>query len=77
MFCQITFGTHGPLTSDLGQALMLNTTELKRLQRQTKELQEEIREQKDLHRQVRHQHIKLIKDQRDMKTQIHGENLAV
>lgn len=75
MFYKITFGTDGPLTSDLGQALMLNMTELKRLQRRTKELQEEIKGHKASHRQARHQHIKLIKDQRDMNNQIQGKNI--
>lgn len=73
MCFQIAFGPDGPLTSDLGQALLLNMTELKRLQRRTKELQEEIKEHKALHRQARHQHIKLIKDQKEMDTQIQGK----
>lgn len=73
MCFQIAFGPDGPLTSDLGQALLLNMTELKRLQRRTKELQEEIKEHKALHRQARHQHIKLIKDQKEMDKQIQGK----
>ncbi|CAG00966.1 unnamed protein product [Tetraodon nigroviridis] len=74
---QIVFDADRPLTSDLGQALLLNMTELKRLQRRTKELQEEIKEHKALHRQARHQHIKLIKDQREMDTQTQGKTCSL
>lgn len=72
-FSQITVGDDGPLTSDLSQALLLNMSELRRLQRRTKELQEEIKAQKALHRQAHHQHIKLIKDHKDMSAQIQGQ----
>ncbi|XP_028274026.1 cilia- and flagella-associated protein 44 [Parambassis ranga] len=67
---QIEYVTDGSMPSDLSQALVLNKSELNRMQQCIKELQAEKLQQKERHRQARQQHTKLLRDGRDMTTEI-------
>ncbi|XP_045922375.1 cilia- and flagella-associated protein 44 isoform X1 [Micropterus dolomieu] len=67
---QIEFITNGSVPSDLSPALVLDRTELSRLQERIKQLQAEKNEQRDLYYQARQQHVRLIHDRKDMDSKI-------
>ncbi|XP_065821986.1 cilia- and flagella-associated protein 44 isoform X2 [Labrus bergylta] len=67
---QIEFLTNGSLPSDLSPALVLDRTELNRLQERIKQLQVEKSQQKDLNCATRQQHVRLLHDRKDMNTKI-------
>ncbi|XP_044029955.1 cilia- and flagella-associated protein 44 [Siniperca chuatsi] len=67
---QIEFVTNGSVPSDLSPALVLDRTELSRLQERIKQLQVEKSQQRDLYCQARQQHIRLIHDRKDMDSKI-------
>ncbi|XP_071321915.1 cilia- and flagella-associated protein 44 [Trachinotus anak] len=67
---QIEFVCSGSVPSDLSQALVLDRTELNRLQERIKQLQVEKNQQRDLYSQARQQHVRLIHDRKDIKTMI-------
>nr|XP_061836799.1 cilia- and flagella-associated protein 44-like isoform X1 [Nerophis lumbriciformis] len=60
----------GPVPLDLGLALVLTRTELKRLQERVNELGVEKSQQMEVYRQARQQHIRLIKERKDMNSDI-------
>ncbi|XP_040013967.1 cilia- and flagella-associated protein 44 [Xiphias gladius] len=66
---QIEFVVNGSMPSDLSPALVLDRTELNRLQERIKQLQVEKSQQRDLYFQAR-QHVRLIHDRKDMDTKI-------
>lgn len=70
---QIEFASNGVLASDLSPALLLDMKELKRLQGRTEQIQVEIKDHKALHRRASREHIKLIKDQKDLDSKIQGK----
>ncbi|KAM6987466.1 LOW QUALITY PROTEIN: cilia- and flagella-associated protein 44-like [Tautogolabrus adspersus] len=67
---QIEFLTNGSVPSDLSPALVLDRTELNRLQEQIKQLQVEKNHQRDLTCAARQQHIRLLHESKDMNTKI-------
>ncbi|XP_069562406.1 cilia- and flagella-associated protein 44 [Brachyistius frenatus] len=67
---QIEFVTNGSMPSDLSEALVLNMTELNRLQQRIHQLQAEKLHQKDLYRQARQQQARLIHDRKDMAAKV-------
>ncbi|XP_076614824.1 cilia- and flagella-associated protein 44 [Chaetodon auriga] len=67
---QIEFVTNGMMPSDLSPALVLDRTELSRLQERIKQLQVEKGQQRDLYCQARQQHVRLIHDRKDMDAKI-------
>ncbi|XP_050928726.1 cilia- and flagella-associated protein 44 [Lates calcarifer] len=67
---QIEFVVNDSVPSDLSPALVLDRTELGRLQERIKQLQVEKNQQRDLYFQARQQHVKLIHDRKDMDTKI-------
>lgn len=58
------------MPSDLSPALLLNRTELRRLQERIKELQVENIEQRDLRSEARQQQVRLIHELKDMDADI-------
>ncbi|CAJ1071125.1 cilia- and flagella-associated protein 44 [Xyrichtys novacula] len=68
---QIEFSTNGSVPSDLSQALVLDRTELNRLQKRIKQLQLEDNHQRDLYCAARKQHVKLLKEGKDMSAKTH------
>uniref|UniRef100_A0A7N6BMS0 Cilia- and flagella-associated protein 44 n=1 Tax=Anabas testudineus TaxID=64144 RepID=A0A7N6BMS0_ANATE len=67
---QIEYVTSGSVPSDLSPALVLDRTELSRLQERIKELQVEKGQQRELYFQARQQHVRLIHDRKDMDANI-------
>ncbi|KAM7393288.1 hypothetical protein PAMA_008099 [Pampus argenteus] len=67
---QIEFVVNGSVPSDLTPTLVLDRTELSRLQERVTQLQVEKSQQKDLYFQARQQHVKLIHDCKDMDGEI-------
>ncbi|XP_056259641.1 cilia- and flagella-associated protein 44 [Seriola aureovittata] len=67
---QIEFVFNGSVPSDLSSALVVDRTELSRLQERIKQLQVEKSQQRDLYTQARQQHVRLIHDRRDMDAKI-------
>ncbi|KAM7369353.1 hypothetical protein PAMP_013627 [Pampus punctatissimus] len=67
---QIEFVVNGSVPSDLTPTLVLDRTELSRLQERVTQLQVEKSQQKDLYGQARQQHVKLIHDCKDMDAEI-------
>ncbi|XP_076020168.1 cilia- and flagella-associated protein 44 [Genypterus blacodes] len=67
---QIEFLTNGSVPKDLSSALVLDWTELNRLQERIKELQIEKSQQRDLYCQARQQHVQVRHDHKDMKDNI-------
>ncbi|XP_042365640.1 cilia- and flagella-associated protein 44 [Plectropomus leopardus] len=67
---QIEFVTNGSVPSDLSAALLLDRTELNRLQERIKQLQAEKSQQRDLYCQARQQHARLLRDRKDMDANI-------
>ncbi|XP_033981538.1 cilia- and flagella-associated protein 44 isoform X1 [Trematomus bernacchii] len=67
---QIMFVVNGSVPSDQSPALVLDMTELTRLQDRIKQLQEEKSQQKDLYIDARKQYVGLTHDRKDMKVKI-------
>ncbi|KAK5851669.1 hypothetical protein PBY51_023206 [Eleginops maclovinus] len=67
---QIKFVVNGSVPSDQSPALVLDMTELTRLQDRIKQLQEEKSLQKDLYIDARKQYVGLTHDRKDMKVKI-------
>ncbi|KAM6975484.1 cilia- and flagella-associated protein 44-like [Tautogolabrus adspersus] len=67
---QIEFLTNGSMSSNLSPALVLDRTELNRLQERIKQLQVEKSHQRDLTCAARQQHIRLLHERKDMNTKI-------
>ncbi|XP_035523595.1 cilia- and flagella-associated protein 44-like [Morone saxatilis] len=67
---QIEFITNDSVPSDLSPALVLDQTELSRLQERIKQLHVEKSEQRDLYYKARQQHVRLIHDRKDMDANI-------
>ncbi|XP_041816587.1 cilia- and flagella-associated protein 44 [Chelmon rostratus] len=67
---QIEFVSNGTVPSDLSPALVVDKTELRRLQERIKQLEVEKSQQRDLYRQSRQQHARLIHDRKDMGAKI-------
>ncbi|XP_041667527.1 cilia- and flagella-associated protein 44 [Cheilinus undulatus] len=67
---QIEFLTNGSVPSDLSPALVLNRTELNRLQERIEQLQVEKDQQKNLYDAARQQHVRLLHDRKRMNTMI-------
>uniref|UniRef100_A0A8C4IP88 Cilia- and flagella-associated protein 44 n=1 Tax=Dicentrarchus labrax TaxID=13489 RepID=A0A8C4IP88_DICLA len=67
---QIEFVTNDSVPSDLSPALVLDRTELSRLQERIKQLHVEKSEQRDLYYKARQQHVRLIHDRKDMDANI-------
>ncbi|XP_029941450.1 cilia- and flagella-associated protein 44 [Salarias fasciatus] len=67
---QIEFVANGAMPLDLSEALVLNGSELSRLQDHIQQLQEEKLHEEDLCRQAHQRHAKLIHDRRDMAAKI-------
>nr|XP_061800171.1 cilia- and flagella-associated protein 44-like [Nerophis lumbriciformis] len=67
---QIEIGVSGQVPSDLSPALVLTRTELKRLEERVNELVVEKHQQTEVYRQARQQHIRLIKERKDMSNDI-------
>lgn len=75
---QIEYVSNGSMPSDLSQALVLNKSELNRMQQRIKELEAEKLQQKERHRQAQQQHSKLIHERKNMTTEIQGKtNVSV
>lgn len=62
------------MPSDLSPALVLDRTELSRLQERIKELQVEKGQQRELYFQARQQHVRLIHDRKDMDANIQSKS---
>lgn len=62
------------MPSDLSAALLLNRTELRRLQERIKELQVENNEQRDLRSEARQQQVRLIHELKDMDATVQGKS---
>ncbi|XP_034565559.1 cilia- and flagella-associated protein 44 [Notolabrus celidotus] len=67
---QIEFLTDGSVPSDLSPALVLDRTELKRLEERIVQLQQEKSQQRDLYCVARKQHVRLLHERKDMNTKI-------
>nr|XP_046230506.1 cilia- and flagella-associated protein 44 isoform X2 [Scatophagus argus] len=67
---QIEFVINGSVPPDLSPALVLDKTELRRLQERIRQLNMEKSQQRDLYCQARQQHVKLLQDRKDMDNQI-------
>ncbi|XP_051907853.1 cilia- and flagella-associated protein 44-like [Hippocampus zosterae] len=67
---QIEIDISGQVPSDLSPALVLTRMELQRLQERVKELEVEKNQQTEVYRQARQQHIRLIKERKDMSNEI-------
>ncbi|XP_057675267.1 cilia- and flagella-associated protein 44-like isoform X1 [Corythoichthys intestinalis] len=67
---QIEFDIRGQVPLDLSLALILNKTELKRLQERVKQLEIDKNQQTDIYNQARQQHIRLIQERKDKNTEI-------
>ncbi|KAK5618674.1 hypothetical protein CRENBAI_014332 [Crenichthys baileyi] len=63
---QVAFLSNGSMPSDLREALVLNRTELHRLQQLIQQLEAEKIEQKDLHRQAHQQQNRLVREAKHM-----------
>ncbi|XP_061603630.1 cilia- and flagella-associated protein 44-like [Phyllopteryx taeniolatus] len=67
---QIEFDIAVQMPADLSSALLLNRTELERLQERVKQLEVEKNQQREVYNQARQQHIRLIQERKDMNTEI-------
>ncbi|XP_061656400.1 cilia- and flagella-associated protein 44-like isoform X3 [Syngnathoides biaculeatus] len=67
---QIEIDMSGQVPSDLSSALVLTRMELQRLQERVDELEVEKLQQTEVYRQARQQHIRLIKERKDMSNEI-------
>ncbi|XP_077441867.1 cilia- and flagella-associated protein 44-like isoform X1 [Vanacampus margaritifer] len=67
---QIEFDIAVQVPSDLSPALVLNRTELKRLQERVKQLEVEKHQQAEVYNQARQQHIRLLQERKDMNSEI-------
>ncbi|XP_054613541.1 cilia- and flagella-associated protein 44-like [Dunckerocampus dactyliophorus] len=67
---QIEFDISDTVLSDLSPALVLTRTELQRLRERVHELEVERNQQTEVYRQARQQHIRLIKERKDMNNEI-------
>ncbi|XP_019729374.1 cilia- and flagella-associated protein 44-like [Hippocampus comes] len=70
LFFQIEFDIAVQVPSDHSPALVLNGTELRRLQERVKQLEVEKQQQTEVYNQARQQHIKLIQERKDMNAEI-------
>ncbi|XP_061148876.1 cilia- and flagella-associated protein 44-like isoform X1 [Syngnathus typhle] len=67
---QIEIDITGQVPSDLSPALVLTRMELQRLQERVNELEVEKHQQTEVYRQARQQHIRLIKERKEMNNEI-------
>nr|XP_057920871.1 cilia- and flagella-associated protein 44-like isoform X2 [Doryrhamphus excisus] len=67
---QIELDINDTVFSDLSLVLVLTRTELQRLRERVHELEVEKDQQKEVYRQARQQHIRLIKERKDMNNEI-------
>ncbi|XP_053313360.1 cilia- and flagella-associated protein 44 [Spea bombifrons] len=67
---QVDHTVNGEIPGDLSQALVFSHHSLDGLQRRIEELQREKLEQRELYRQAREQHKQLIRDRKEMESQI-------
>lgn len=70
---QIEFVVDGSMPSDLSTALVLDRTELNRLQERVTQLHAEKGQQRDVSCQARQQHVRLIHDRKEMDTEIQSK----
>lgn len=61
------------IKSDLSQALVMDVTELNRLQERIKQLHVEMSQQRDLHGERRKHRARLLRERRDMEANVQGE----
>ncbi|XP_037609336.1 cilia- and flagella-associated protein 44 [Sebastes umbrosus] len=67
---QIEYVIKGSVPSDLSPGLVLDMTELNRLQQRIKQLQVEKSQQRDLYCEARNHHVRLLLDRKDMDVNI-------
>lgn len=61
------------MSSDLSPGLVLDMTELNRLQQRIKQLQVEKSQQRDLYCEARNHHVRLLLDRKDMDVNIQSK----
>jgi len=71
---QIEFVSNGSVPSDLSEALVLDKTEMHRLQERIDQLGVEKLDRKDLSRQTHMQHVRLKHELKDMAANIQGNS---
>ena len=73
---QIELVVDGSVPSDLGEGLVVDRSELARLEQRIQQLKVEKSHQRDLKVHARHHHSKLLRECKDMKAQGQGRKLT-